>query len=74
LPFQTINSEISYKVKVSNIKGLQHRKDKRNRNLEKETVRNSFVKMFGTFPEDFFQKATSQGYFPKWQLPKRAFS
>ena len=28
----------------------------------------------GTFPQDFPQVATSQGYFPKWQLPKCAIS
>jgi len=26
--------------------------------------------MLGTFPKAFSQVATSQGYFPKWQLPK----
>jgi len=35
--------------------------------------------MLGTFPKDFsqmetYQMATSQGYFPKWQLPKCAIS
>ena len=30
--------------------------------------------MLGTFPKDFPQVATSQGYFPKWQLPKCAIS
>ena len=30
--------------------------------------------ILGTFPKDFFQVATSQGYFPKWQLPKYANS
>ena len=28
--------------------------------------------MLGSFPKDFSQVATSQGYFPKWQLPKYA--
>jgi len=28
--------------------------------------------MLGTFPKGFSQAATSQGYFPKWQLPKCA--
>jgi len=30
--------------------------------------------MLGTFPKDFPQVATSQGYFPKWQPPKCASS
>ena len=30
--------------------------------------------MLGTFPKDFPQVATSQGYFPKWQIPKCAIS
>jgi len=30
--------------------------------------------MLGTFPKDFPKVATSQGYFPKWQLPKFAIS
>ena len=30
--------------------------------------------MLGTFPKDSSQVATSQGYFPKWQLPKCAIS
>ena len=30
--------------------------------------------MLGTFRKDFFQVATSQGYYPKWQLPKCAIS
>ena len=29
--------------------------------------------MLGTFPKDFSQVATSQGYFPKWELPKGIF-
>ena len=29
--------------------------------------------MLGIFPKDFSQVATSQGYFPKWQLPKGIF-
>ena len=28
--------------------------------------------MLGTFPKDFSQVSTSQGYLPKWQLPKCA--
>ena len=28
--------------------------------------------MLGSFPKDFSQVETSQGYFPKWQLPKYA--
>ena len=31
-------------------------------------------KMLGTFPKNFSQMVTSQGYFPKWQLPKCAIS
>ena len=31
-------------------------------------------KMLGIFPNDFSQVATSQGYFPKWQLLKCAIS
>ena len=27
-----------------------------------------------TFPQEFSQAVTSQGYFPKWQLPKGIFS
>ena len=30
--------------------------------------------MLGSFPKDFFQVATSQGYFPKWELSKCAIS
>ena len=30
--------------------------------------------MLGTFAKDFSQVATSQGYFPKWQLPKCVIS
>ena len=30
--------------------------------------------VLGTFPKDFSQVATSQGYFPKWQLSKCAIS
>ena len=30
--------------------------------------------MLGTFPKAISQVATSQGYFPKWQLPKCAIS
>ena len=30
--------------------------------------------ILGTFPKDFSQVATSQDYFPKWQLPKCAIS
>ena len=30
--------------------------------------------MLGNFPKDFSQVETSQGYFPKWQLPKCAIS
>jgi len=30
--------------------------------------------MLGTLPKDFSQAATSQGYFPKWQLPNSAIS
>jgi len=30
--------------------------------------------MFGTLPKDFPQVATSQGYLPKWKLPKCAIS
>ena len=30
--------------------------------------------MFGIFLKDFSQMATSQGYFPKWQLHKCAIS
>ena len=30
--------------------------------------------MLGTFPKAFSQAATSQGYFPKWQLAKCAIS
>ena len=41
-------------------------------------VDNKFFKikfsMLGTFPKTFSQTATSQGYFPKWQLPKCAIS
>ena len=29
---------------------------------------------FSTFPKAFSQETTSQGYFPKWQLPKCAIS
>ena len=29
--------------------------------------------MLRTFPKDFSQVAISQGYFPKWQLPKGIF-
>ena len=29
---------------------------------------------YGTFPKAFFQEATSQWYFPKWQLSKCAIS
>ena len=29
--------------------------------------------MLGTLPKDFSQVATSQGYFPTWQLPKGIF-
>ena len=30
--------------------------------------------MLGTFPKDSSQVATSQGYFPKWELPECAIS
>jgi len=29
--------------------------------------------ILGTFPKNFSQVATSQGYFPKWQLPNMQF-
>jgi len=29
--------------------------------------------VFGTFQKTFSQVATSQGYCPKWQIPKYAF-
>ena len=32
------------------------------------------LKMLGTFPQEFSQAATSQGFFPKWQLSKCAIS
>ena len=31
------------------------------------------IMMLGTFPKTFSQATTSQGYFPKWQLPKGIF-
>ena len=32
------------------------------------------LKMLGTFPKNFSQVAISQGFFPKWQLPKSSIS
>ena len=35
-------------------------------------ARSTFYLMLGTFPKDFYQVATSQVYFPKWQFSKCA--
>ena len=37
-------------------------------------TKGTVVKILGTFPKNFPQVATSQGYFPKWQLPKCAIT